>query len=64
MILIPRIYSIEKTEQVCTNFNALYDLVRNIYPTLSILNYNVDVKHHHSEKEAFIKLGKQLVFSS
>ena len=30
MILIPRIYSIEKKEQVCTNFNALYDLIRNL----------------------------------
>lgn len=62
-ILIPRIYSIEKKEQVCTNFNALYDLVRNVYPKVSIINYNVDVKHHHSEENGFIHLGKQLGFS-
>ena len=62
-ILIPRIYSIEKKEQVCTNFNALYDLVRNVYPKVSIINYNVDAKHHHSEENGFIHLGKQLGFS-
>jgi len=33
-ILIPRIFSLEKSEQVCTNFNCLYDLVRNLYPDI------------------------------
>ena len=54
-ILVPRIYSLVKTEQVCTNFNCLYDLVRNTFPDIKILNYNIDVKNHHSEKSAFIK---------
>lgn len=62
-ILVPRIYSLIKSEQVCTNFNALYDLVRNTFPDLKILNYNIDVKHHHSEKSGFIKIGKDLGFS-
>lgn len=62
-ILIPRLYSLKKNEQVCTNFNALYDLVRNTFPDLKILNYNLDVKHHHSEKNAFIKIGRELGFS-
>ena len=62
-ILVPRIYSLVKTEQVCTNFNALYDLVRNTFPDLKILNYNIDLKHHHSEKNAIIKIGKDLGFS-
>lgn len=62
-IFIPRIYSLEKLEQVCTNFNCLYDLVRNLYPNLKIINYNVDVKHHISEKDAFCNLGKQLGFN-
>ena len=62
-IFIPRIYSIEKHEQVCTNFNCLYDLVRNLYPELKIINYNVDVKHNKNEKDAFINLGKQLGFN-
>ena len=62
-ILVPRIYSLVKTEQVCTNFNCLYDLVRNTSPDIKILNYNIDLKHHHSEKSAFIKIGKELGFS-
>lgn len=62
-LFIPRIYSLEKTEQVCTNFNCLYDLIRNLYPELKIVHYNIDVKHHKSEKTAFLSLGKQLGFS-
>ncbi len=62
-ILVPRIYSLKKTEQVCTNFNCLYDLVRNTFKDIKILNYNIDVKHHKSEKSAFLKIGKDLGFS-
>lgn len=62
-ILIPRIFSIEKSEQVCTNFNCLYDLVRTLYPNIKILNYNIDVKRHHNEKSAFLKIGKDLGFN-
>ena len=62
-ILVPRIYSITKSEQVCTNFNALYDIVRNTFPNVKILNYNIDLKHHHTEKSGFIKMGKELGFS-
>lgn len=62
-VLVPRIYSLEKDEQVCTNFNCLYDLIKNVYPELNILNYNIDVKHHKSEKKAFIAMGNTLGFS-
>lgn len=62
-VFVPRLYSIEKNEQVCTNFNCLYDLIRNLYPELKIINYNIDVKHNRTEKDAFISLGKQLGFS-
>ena len=53
-ILVPRIYSLVKSEQVCTNFNCLYDLVRNVFKDIKILNYNIDVKNHHSDKSAFL----------
>ena len=39
-ILVPRIFSLKKTEQVCTNFNCIYDLVRNTFKDIKILNYN------------------------
>ncbi len=63
LLLIPRIYSLEKKEQVCTNFNALYDLVHNLYSDIPLLNYNIDVKRHQTEKKAFLKLGRELGFS-
>lgn len=62
-ILVPRIYSLTKSEQVCTNFNALYDLIRNTFPNIKILNYNIDLKHHQTEKNAFLKIGRELGFS-
>ena len=62
-ILVPRIFSLKKTEQVCTNFNCIYDLVRNTFKDIKILNYNIDVKRHYTEKNAFIKIGKELGFS-
>ena len=62
-ILVPRLFSLKKTEQVCTNFNCIYDLIRNTFKDIKILNYNIDIKHHHTEKNAFIKIGKELGFS-
>lgn len=62
-IFIPRMYSLEKKEQVCTNFNCLYDLIRNLYPNIKLIHYNIDVKRHKTEQKAYINLGKQLGFS-
>lgn len=63
-ILIPRIFSLVKSEQVCTNFNCLYDLVKNLYPDQKIIHYNIDVKRKHTEEKAFLKLGKELDFKT
>ena len=62
-IFIPRIYSLKKTEQVCTNFNCLYDLIKNLYPKLNIVHINIDVKHHKNEKNAYMMLAKELGFN-
>lgn len=62
-IFIPRIYSLKKTEQVCTNFNCLYDLIKNLYPKLNIVHINIDVKHHRNEKNAYVMLAKELGFN-
>lgn len=61
-ILIPRIFSLEKHEQVCTNFNALYDLTNNLF-NIKILNYNIDVSKNDYELLGFLKLGELLGFS-
>lgn len=61
-ILIPRIFSLEKHHQVCTNFNALYDLVNNLFD-IEILDYNVDVSTKNYQMLGFFKLGEKLGFS-
>ncbi len=62
-VLVPRIYCVKKGEQVCTNFNALFDIVHNLYPDINILNYNIDLDKGKKESKAFIHIGEQLGFS-
>lgn len=62
-ILVPRLYSIKSNEQVCTNFNCLYDLVNNTFDNINILNYNVDLTCHNNELLGFLNLGKELGYS-
>lgn len=61
-ILIPRLECIEKGEKLCTNFSALYDLVRNTFD-IKILNYNVDVARHMTEEKAILEMGRNLGFN-
>lgn len=61
-ILIPRIFSLEKHNQVCTKFNALYDLANNLFD-IKILNYNVDISTKNYQMLGFLKLGEKLGFS-
>lgn len=62
-ILVPRLYSVKKNESVCTNFNALYDLVNNTFDNINILNYNIDLTNKENELIGFLNLGKELGFS-
>lgn len=59
-ILIPRIVSSKKGEAYCVNFCALYDLVRNTFRGLAILDYNVDVERGLTEEKAYLKMGELL----
>lgn len=61
-IMIPRIDNYGVDNQTCTNFLALYDIVRNLF-SLPILNYNVDITHHQTEEKGFIDMGEKLGFS-
>lgn len=60
-ILVPRIVSLEKGMKLCTNFSALYDIVRNTFD-VNILNYNVDVDKGLTEELAFLRMGEELGF--
>lgn len=58
-ILVPRIDNYGVTEQTCTNFLGLYDMVQNIVTT-PLLTYNIDCAHQKNEMNEFIKLGLSL----
>lgn len=59
-ILVPRISNFGRREVVCTKFNAIYDIVRNLFPNNSLINYNVDVLKRKTELKGFIKMGLKL----
>lgn len=56
-ILVPRIVSFGKREVVCVKFNAMYDIVRNTFPNIKILDYNIDYEKGENEFKAFLKMG-------
>ncbi len=58
-ILVPRIVSLAKKEKVCTNFNALYDIVNNLCET-RLIHYNIDVEKGFHEAKGFLLMGKRL----
>lgn len=62
-IFIPRLFSIKEHEQVCTNFNALYDLIHNLFPEVPLITSNIDLQKHKTEMKAYINIGKQLGYS-
>ena len=62
-ILVPRLASYEKKNDVCVKLNALYDIARNTFPEVSFLDYNVDAFNGNSVRKAYIDLGKKLGFS-
>lgn len=59
-ILIPRVCNYGKGENVCVKFNANYDIVKNIFPTVKILDYNIEKTKKESEFISLIKLGLKL----
>lgn len=59
-ILIPRIASYSKKDDVCTKFNAMYDIVKSTFNDVDVLDYNIDVKRRRSEFMAFMKMGSIL----
>lgn len=61
-ILVPRIICLKKHEKLCTNFSALYDLIRNTFDK-KIIHYNIDVAKKEDEFYAFITMGLELGFS-
>jgi len=59
-LFIPRIASINKNEENCTKFWALYDTVATSFPEAKVVGYNIDkTKGYTSEFLEMMKLGFQ-----
>lgn len=56
-VLVPRIENYGKKEKVCVKFNALYDIVKNLFPEQKILTYNIEKTKLKTEFIGFIKMG-------
>ena len=59
-VLIPRISDYGKKEKVCVKFQALYDIVKNLYPELNIISYNIEKTKLKTEFIEFIKMGLKI----
>lgn len=56
-LLVPRICDYGKTEKVCVRFNGLYDNIKNQFPNIKMLDYNIEYTKHKYEFFEFIKMG-------
>ncbi|MCI8910739.1 MAG: hypothetical protein HFG09_08695 [Oscillibacter sp.] len=61
-ILVPRVSNFGRHRNMCTRFEALPDLVQNVFRDAgqAFLFYNVDVLQKKDEAEAFLELGRTL----
>ena len=59
-IFIPRIENYGKCEKVCVRFNATYDIINNLFPTINILDFNIEKTKHKYNIINYYKLGKKL----
>ncbi len=61
-VFVPRIASLNTGALMCSRFEALYDMSRNIFRNhdLDFLTLNVDVQAGLSAKKAYIGLGEEL----
>ena len=58
-ILIPRIDNYGISNQTCTNYLAIYDIINNLFD-IKILNYNINMKNKETELKGLINIGKIL----
>lgn len=64
-ILIPRISNFGIKRNMCTKFEALYDIACNVFRKSGqkFLSYNVDELQSITEEKAFISMGEELSFT-
>lgn len=59
-ILIPRVCNYGKGEKVCVKFNATYDIIKNTFPNINLIDYNIENTKKSSESISLIRLGIKL----
>lgn len=59
-LLVPRVSDYGKGNKVCVKFNSLYDQVRNLYPKIKILNYNLEKTKGNNEFLGMVKIGLKI----
>ena len=64
-ILIPRVSSFGLKRNMCTKFEALYDIASNAFRQSGqrFISYNIDYLKNLTEEKAFVSLGEELGFS-
>lgn len=64
-ILVPRISNFGIKRNMCTKFEALYDIACNVFRKSGqqFLSYNVDELQNITEEKAFISMGEELGFT-
>ena len=65
-ILVPHIDNYGRDKSTCIRFHALYDMTTNVFRETDqkFITYTVDALHGKSEKDAFIKMGENLGFTT
>ena len=59
-ILVPRFDSFGKNDVVCVKFNAMYDIVKNTFKNIRLIDYNLDAINGENELNGFIRMGRKL----
>lgn len=59
-ILVPRFEDVGKNDIMCERFLGIYDTVRNTCPGAPLIDYNLCVSGHKSERMGFVKMGTLL----
>lgn len=56
-ILVPRICDYGKNAKVCVKFNGMYDIIKNTFPNIKLLDYNIEKTKNNTEFKGLFKLG-------
>lgn len=59
-VLVPRLGSVRKHEDVCVKFMGAHDIVANTMPDVRLLGYDVDVESGLDERSGLLGLAREL----